>query len=168
MKTLSARQRLALSLPVVSILLLVLGCAALVPHDLAPTTPPLFLTAIFFWTVYTPRLVPLPLIFLSGLFADVVTGLPLGVMALTSLILTWVSHNQRRFLIKQSFFRIWWIFTSTIAPLFLLLYLGLSLYYFHLFDWRPITIQLAATILLYPLIHWCFYAALPTIPDEAR
>lgn len=68
---------------------------------------PLFLMAVYYWSIHRPTLIPAWLMFTAGVLVDFMTGLPPGLNALTFVTVQWFVSDQRRFLMGQPFFMIW-------------------------------------------------------------
>jgi rod shape-determining protein MreD len=68
---------------------------------------PFYLMAIYFWSVYRPTLLPVWLVFISGILLDLLSGTPLGLNAALFVLIRLVVVDQRRFLLAQSFIMVW-------------------------------------------------------------
>ncbi len=90
---------------------------------------PLWLMALYYWSLFRPTLLPHMIVFLSGLCVDLLSGYPVGLHALLFLMIRLFVSSQRRFLIGQTFMMIWlgfgivltayvvceWVFLSLIS-----------------------------------------------------
>lgn len=63
--------------------------------------------AIYYWSVYRPTLLPAWLIFVVGLFTDIIMMLPLGFNTIIFLAMQKLIINQRRYLMAQPFILLW-------------------------------------------------------------
>ena len=71
----------------------------------------LFLITLYYWSTYRPTLLPLWLVLIMGIIMDALIGSPLGLNALLlGMVRLWTT-DQRRFLMAQSFFVNWIIFS---------------------------------------------------------
>lgn len=129
---------------------------------------PLFLMAVYYWAVYRPTLMPVWLVFLCGCVMDFIGGFPLGLNALTFVIMRWVGVSQRRFLMSQNFFMIWVGFAlfSTVAN-----FGQWVLYSLVTFSWVPLKAVFFTTLLgiaLFPLICIVLHTTHKLLPAPAR
>ena len=166
MKSVPLSHRLTWLIPSATVLVLVFAGHMLMPERLSHVTPPLFLLAFYFWAIFHPALVPWPVLFVAAIFADIASGYPLGMTALLAMMFAWMVRGQRRFLSKQNFVHIWWRLCIILMLIFVLLYVGMSLYMLRWPAWTPLLMQFVATILLYPPLHYAFYIIKGIMPDE--
>lgn len=116
---------------------------------------PLFsVAAIFFWVVSRPNLMPPAAVFAIGLLQDVLSGGPIGLWALTLLMVQYLSLSQRRFVVGQTFVLGWIGFSAIVIGAAGLTWLGACIYYGVLFSPAAVLIQAALTILVYPAVAW--------------
>ncbi len=72
--------------------------------------PYLSLAAVYYWCIFKPRLMPVSAVFLLGLLQDIISGGPLGMMALLLLIVRiFVVRQSSRFLEREFLFN-WLVF----------------------------------------------------------
>ena len=71
---------------------------------------PLFLMALYYWSIYRPTLVPPWLAFVCGIISDILNGAPLGLSACLFVLVQWLVSDQRRFLMGQTFPVVWFAF----------------------------------------------------------
>lgn len=90
--------------------LLILNIVALPVPVLSGVKVPFAFMAIYYWAMYRPAILPSWLLFVSGLVFDIVSGLPLGINALSYVLLGWLITRRRRFLLSQPFPVIWFFF----------------------------------------------------------
>ncbi len=62
--------------------------------------------AIFFWLVYSPKSIPLYIIFIIGLIQDIIFLLPIGTSSLVFIFLILVFEKYNKFLLEPSFFEL--------------------------------------------------------------
>lgn len=72
--------------------------------------PMLVLGSIYYWTIYRPDLLPMLIIFVIGLFQDLLYGAPIGISAFIYLIISFLVGTQRRFFHGKTFGIVWWGF----------------------------------------------------------
>lgn len=68
---------------------------------------PFLLIGIFFWAIHRPMLLPLWLIFISGLVIDMLSGFLLGLHTILYIALFIGTLSQRRYFLSQPFPIIW-------------------------------------------------------------
>lgn len=157
------RRFIAALIPTLTALFFVL--AGVVPAGvpgLSTVTPLLSVAAIFYWVVVRPDLMPPAAVFGIGLLQDVLSGGPIGLWALTLLLVQYLSLSQRRFLVGQTFILGWVGFSSIVIGAACLAWLAACIYYDVLLSPVPVFVQAALTILIYPVIalvlislsHW--------------
>lgn len=117
-------------------------------------TPLLSVITIFFWVVARPNLTPPAMVFCVGLLQDVLSGGPIGIWALTLLLVQYLSLSQRRFLVGHSFGLGWIGFASIAAGAESLAWIGACLYYGAILSPAPLIVQTALTVLVYPVGAW--------------
>jgi rod shape-determining protein MreD len=125
---------------------------------------PLFLMALYYWSIYRPTLVPPWLAFLCGVAADVLSGGPMGLSACLFVLIQWLVSDQRRFLMGQSFVVVWigFFFVSIIAALIEWLLFGLV----H-FNWPSLQPKLFSVLLgfsIFPFICLCLHLTHKVLP----
>jgi len=113
---------------------------------------------IYFWSLYFRRSMPASFAFLLGLFQDVLFGTPLGVTALSNMLLRSVVLAKRKDLFGQSFVVIWTFFAICAIAILCVKWLLFSLIYQQVFgSGASFFMQGALTVLLYPMMHQVFY-----------
>ena len=116
--------------------------------------PALLVCVIFFWTIYRPDLLGIVSIFVLGFLLDAVAGLPLGLSAFVFLAVRNVLMPQERFLATTSFIVIWASFVIAASAVLGLRWLVASAWWGHLFELRPVVVELAFTVAIYPLVDY--------------
>src|SRR5699024_9319580 len=86
-----------------SSLLIILSLVPLRAPEVAPLTPALALTAVYYWAVFRPDLLPSWLAFLLGLLQDLLTGAPLGVGVVALVGMHFFVSAQRKIFVNPSF-----------------------------------------------------------------
>jgi len=144
------------------LLLLLCVFVAALPTGLpqfADVTPFLSLMAVYYWGIYRPDLLPAVVVFMGGLVQDVVTGGPIGLMALVLILVHAVGVSQRRFFLGKSFPVEWWGFGLVTLGAGVVAWIVASLYFVALLDPKSIAVQALLTIAVYPLVTRLFTQA---------
>jgi len=108
------------SIPVaLAVLLLFLGILPWNTHTLSPVSANLVLIAIYYWTLYRPRLMSVWSVAALGLLSDFLGGTMLGVNMLTFLIGWRVAVSQRKIFAGAPFIIVWagYLLMSGVASL---------------------------------------------------
>lgn len=92
------------------LILLALNAASLPVFDIGTVTPYFLLMGIYFWGVNRPGMIPSYLVFIFGILLDIVTGQPIGLNALSFLLIYFILYGQRRFLKGQAWPVLWFGF----------------------------------------------------------
>jgi len=145
------RRLVSVLIPTVTAIVFVL--AGVVPAGVpgfSAVTPLMSVTAVFFWVVARPALMPPAAVFGIGLLQDVLSGGPIGLWALTLLMVQYLSISQRQFLVGQSFVLGWAGFTSIVVAAAMLSWGAASIYYDVLLSPMPVFVQAALTVFIYP------------------
>lgn len=135
-----------------------LGCfLILLQHINGFHSIPIIYSVIFFFTLFNPTLLPLVVVVILGLFADLIASNFFGLNTFIFVFIFFATNFFRRFLSDLSFFGIWFFFASLNG-----LILGFNVTLFLLsFKTFPITFFLRETVascLFFPaLILICNY-----------
>lgn len=145
------------TIPVLSTAVLTL--LATLPWGLPPEArfflPLLPFTAIYFWVVRRPGLMPEWAVFLAGLTTDVLTHGPLGFWSLVYL----VGYIFARALPQTPFgapLQRWAYFCLALCLLGAVQWVIASIYFLALAEWRPLASGTLAAALSYPVIGLIF------------
>lgn len=130
--------------------------------DLAPRpagaggglAPFMTLAVVYFWSVYRPDLMTYPAVFAVGLVYDVLSGQPLGGTALALLLGRGALIARQRFFDAKSFAVIWALFLLWAPAVELARYLAAASIVGAFVDPRPLIVQCALTVALYPALSW--------------
>lgn len=148
------------SFPAASTVLLMLLAAA--PFGLpmqAVLLPGLTLSSIWFWSLYRPRSLPPPIVFLIGLFFDLLAYSPLGVGVLTLLVLYAVGLRLRPMLVAQGFAVTWLAFVGVTAGAVLFGWAAGSVLQYRLLPRAPAFLELGVTTAIFPALRALFIRA---------
>ncbi len=143
--------------PALISLLLVLA-SALPWHlpGLTPVTPAFVVMAVFYWTLHRPDRLPYAATFCLGLLQDLITGTPTGMTALILLMVQGAVATQRTFFHNKPFLVVWWGFSLIMPVIGLVSWIAASAMLGAVVPPLPMVIQVALTILLYPLFAALF------------
>ena len=141
---------------VLAFLMLVISRLPFGIEGLESAMPLLTLIACYYWTIYRPNLMPSIALFFLGLLQDLVTGGPLGLMALVLLLVHWVVDAQRRVFLGKSFVVGWWGFGLIALGAEGVIWMLASIYYDQLLVVRPFAFQFMLTVAIYPCFAWLF------------
>ena len=122
----------------------------------AVVTPFLSLMAVYYWSIYRPDLLPPAAVFAIGVLQDILTGGPVGLLALVLLLVQALAVSQRRILLGQGFTVEWAGLLLVTAGAGLVSWLLASVYYLALVPPLPFVVQALITAALYPLGSWLF------------
>jgi rod shape-determining protein MreD len=130
--------------------------------------PPLILMAVFYWALVRPDLLPPSAAFGVGLFADLLTGAPLGSQALIMVVAQWTLRDQGRFLANRPFFLMWAAFAPVVAVATGVEWLVNALF---ALQFAPILGELARMILgfvLFPVVAWVILIPIHRVVPSAE
>ena len=123
---------------------------------LSDVTPFLSLMAVYYWSIYRPDLIPAVVVFLAGLLQDVLTGGPVGLLALVLVLVHGIGVSQRGVFLGKSFQVEWWGFGLVTVGAILFAWIAASIYFTTLIDSRAFLVQGMLTIAIYPLVTRLF------------
>lgn len=122
--------------------------------------------AIFFWSLFRPRAMPPPVVFLLGLFVDLLGYAPTGVDVTVLLIVQAVALRWRRSLVRQGFLLVWLAFVAVAAGAALLEWAFTSLLMFRLLPPLAALFQAALAAGLYPPLAVLLTRAHRTLAED--
>ena len=102
---------------------------------------------IYYWSLKRTGSLGYGLIFLSGLFNDIVTGLPIGVSSLAYLLICGFSAYLRNITLRPSAIKDWFFFGFTILVVNSLIYLIISLIFNVQLNYYSILVNILFTFL---------------------
>ena len=111
---------------------------------------------IYFWSLKRSGSLGYGLIFLSGLFNDIVTGLPIGVSSLAYLLICGFSAYLRNITLRPSAIKDWFFFGFTILVVNSLMYLIISLIFNVELNYYSILVNILFTFLFYIIFSGIF------------
>ena len=122
----------------------------------AVVTPFLSLMAVYYWSIYRPDLLPPAVVCVLGVLQDMLTGGPVGLLALVLLLVQALAVSQRRILLGQAFSVEWAGLLLVVAGAGAVSWTLASVYYLALVPPVPFVVQALITVALYPLGSWLF------------
>ncbi len=112
---------------------------------------------IYYWSLKRSGSLGYGLIFLSGLFNDSVTGLPIGVSSLAYLLICGFSAYLRNITLRPSVIKDWFFFGFTILVVNSLIYLIISLIFNVQLNYYSILVNILFTFLFYIIFSGVFH-----------
>ena len=112
---------------------------------------------IYYWSLKRSGSLGYGLIFLSGLFNDIVTGLPIGVSSLAYLLICGFSAYLRNITLRPSAIKDWFFFGFTILVVNSLIYLIISLIFNVQLIYYSILVNILFTFLFYIIFSGLFH-----------
>ena len=112
---------------------------------------------IYYWSLKRSGSLGYGLIFLSGLFNDIVTGLPIGVSSLAYLLICGFSAYLRNITLRPSAIKDWFFFGFTILVVNSLIYLIISLIFNVQLNYYSILVNILFTFLFYIIFNGIFH-----------
>ena len=112
---------------------------------------------IYYWSLKRSGSLGYGLIFLSGLFNDSVTGLPIGVSSLAYLLICGFSAYLRNITLRPSVIKDWFFFGFTILVVNSLIYLIISLIFNVQLIYYSILVNILFTFLFYIIFSGLFH-----------
>ncbi|MDD3021133.1 MAG: rod shape-determining protein MreD [Alphaproteobacteria bacterium] len=114
------------------------------------------LIGLYFWTIYRPHLLPYPVIFLLGIFTDLLSGALLGLHAFCFMVLAIIIRGQRRYLLGQSWQMVWAGFFVAVTITQGFQALAYAITSSALPQLWPLSANIILASLFYPLFHPLF------------
>ena len=111
---------------------------------------------IYYWSLKRSGSIGYGLIFLSGLFNDVVVGMPIGVSALAYLLICGFSAYLRNITLRPSLVKDWFFFGFTILVVNSVIYVVVSLFFHIQIIYVDILVNILFTFFLYVIFSNLF------------
>ena len=111
---------------------------------------------IYYWSLKRSGSIGYGLIFLSGLFNDVVVGMPIGVSAFAYLLICGFSAYLRNITLRPSLVKDWFFFGFTILVVNSVIYVVVSLFFHIQIIYVDILVNILFTFLLYVIFSNLF------------
>ena len=112
---------------------------------------------IFYYSLKKSESLGYGLIFIAGLFNDVVVGMPLGISSLSYLFICGFAVYLRNITLRPSLIKDWIFFLITISVVNSFLYTTLSLIFLFEIDYLYFVFNTTITFFLYLLFSYLFY-----------
>ncbi|MCP4922943.1 MAG: hypothetical protein GY915_02790 [bacterium] len=138
------------SIPILTLIFCLL-VEHLLPSFRTQVLPELSVICVYYWSVYTPLLLPIWSLALISLSFDVLSGVPFGVTATVFFTLKGVALSQRDTLFERDFLNLWAGF-ALCAFIGTLTKMGLLFFLYPPVPSFPIWTSYALTVMVYPLI----------------
>tara|TARA_B110001450_G_C17378237_1_gene382604 strand:+ start:153 stop:656 length:504 start_codon:yes stop_codon:yes gene_type:complete len=104
---------------------------------------------IFYYSLKREGSIGYILIFISGLFNDVVNGLPMGISSLSYLLLCTAASYLRNITLRPNLFQDWIFFLFTVLVLNLITFTYLIAFFNHEINYSDQIINIIGTFLMY-------------------
>lgn len=125
---------------------------------------PFMVMTVYYCTVYRVRLVPPFLLFIAGVWFDLLSGLPVGMSAFLLLVTRRIVYEQRVYLTGQSFAVLWMGFVGTLAMYAVLQWAVFSVLSWHIASPLPLILGSALGVLAFPVIALILNLSQRTLP----
>ena len=104
---------------------------------------------IFYWSLKKAESLGYGLIFIAGLFNDVVVGFPMGISSLTYLLICGFAAYFRNITLNPTLLKDWFFFLITILVVNSMMYSLLVLFFSFNLNYNDLIVNLIFTFLLY-------------------
>lgn len=112
--------------------------------------PGLAMASVFFWSVWRPASMSVPVVFCLGLLLDLIGFAPLGVTAFAFLLLHGTAVHMRFGLMRLNFVTLWLAFTLLESCVCWLLWFLVSSLSFRIMPTAPVIFECMLTAGIYP------------------
>ena len=126
------------------------------------------LSCVFFWSLFRPASLPPVVVFLLGLFVELLDYAPPGVNVLTLLLVHGLALRWRRLLVRQGFLLVWLTFAGIAAGAAALQWALTSALMVRLLPPSPGLLQAALAAGLYPGLAVLLTRAHQTLAEPIR
>ena len=153
--TLLQRMDIACRCALPALLTLMLALLNIVPlhaPGFAPVAPMMVLASLYYWAIYRPTMMPLVIVFVIGLFEDIVSGGPMGANAVIYLIAFGLVAGQRRVFLGKSFGVVWWGFMLVAGAAETLRWILISALGGLVMDPMPGLFSYISSVAIYPVL----------------
>ena len=111
---------------------------------------------IFYWSLKRSETLGHGLVFIAGLFNDVVVGFPIGVSSFSYLLICGFSAYLKNITLRPSVLKDWIFFAITILVVNSLMYSILVLFFSLHLDYNDLLVNLLFTFFLYVIFAYIF------------
>jgi len=112
--------------------------------------------AAFYWAVFRPDLQPPFALFLVGVLQDILAATPIGMTALSLMVVHGLAVSQRRAFLGKPFVLAWFGFVLIHALATFLVWALASMLALRLLGPEPAVFQYLVTVTLFPIVAWVF------------
>jgi rod shape-determining protein MreD len=138
------------------VLFFFLGTLPLGVVGLNTCRPMLGMMVVFYFATYRPYFFPYWFLFVLGMPYDAALGLPLGMTALSYILLKAVALSMRGKYIRAPFGAVWLQFVALIGGICLLQWVVMAVSYGSFFHMKFLVVQWLLSIAAYPFFHPVF------------
>jgi len=108
---------------------------------------------VYYWSLFRPNVLPFILLFVAGLIQDIMVGFPMGVSALSFLLIRIVVTVCRRFITAHQFWVVWAGFAITTLTLVVMTWSIMNVFFDHHGDILAMFLMVLLNWIIYPLCH---------------
>lgn len=146
--------------------LLILQCFPLRIGGFGEIRPAFLLMAVYYWAIYRPYMLGVVGAFVAGLALDLLTGVPLGLNALTLVAVRTLAASQQKFMLAQKFGVMWLCFALVAFGAGLLQWLVVTVLLLEATALQPVMFSALLTTLLFPALALPLYLINRAIDDR--
>lgn len=139
-----------------TVLLAVLSAVPIGVPGYSAVVPGYTAMAAFYWAVFRPDLQPPFSLFLVGVLQDILAATPLGMTALSLMIVHGLAVSQRRAFLGKPFVLAWFGFVLIHALAAFVVWLLVSVLALQPVGPEPAVFQYLVTVTLFPVVAWMF------------
>ena len=147
-------------------MLVIIAQAPLKVSGVAPVTLSVGLISVYYWALHRPSMLPVTAVFFTGLLQDILAFTPMGLGALSLVIVYGVMVSQRRLFYGKSFVFVWWGFAMTAVAVGTMRWLLVSMIEGNTVLFMPSIIECVLTVILYPIFGYCFVLVHRSLAQE--
>lgn len=139
-----------------TVLLTILSAVPIGVPGYTAVVPAYTAMAAFYWAVFRPDLQPPFAVFLIGVLQDILVATPLGMTALSLMVVHGLAVSQRRALLGKPFVLAWFGFVLIHALASFVVWLLASMLVLQPIGPEPVVFQYLVTVTLFPVVAWVF------------
>ena len=115
--------------------------------------PAIIMAMVFLWSVFAPALMPSVAVFVLGIWADILSFGPAGVMLLMMLIVHGVALSGRYTLARVNFFVLWLVFGVVMVGVTALQWVLCSALALHVVEFLPFVFETVLSVGSFPVLY---------------
>lgn len=127
---------------------------------------PLFLMALYYWSIYRPTLLPIWLVFFAGLLMDFLGEAPIGFNALIFVMAHWLVSSQRKLFMAQSFVVLWFGFAILYTVSLLIKWVVIGSFQADWFEVSVLFLPILFGIVFFPPTYIMLHLTHKILPDS--